>query len=142
MEEIKGFQGKYRFLSNFWSVSISFDGEIYPTVEHAYQAAKTLDQQWRMRIRQAGKPGDAKKIGGKVPIRSDWEEIKLKVMRNLVWQKFNENVPLKEALLATGDAKLIEGNQWGDTFWGIYRGRGLNHLGRILMNVRKELRKA
>jgi len=136
---IQEFQGKYRFLSSFYPAEVELDGITYPTVEHAYQAAKTLDSAQREFIRSALRPGSAKRWGKLIqPLRPYWEETKIDIMCQLVRQKFNKE-PLKSQLLATGDAELIEGNTWGDKFWGKFRGEGKNHLGQILMRVREEL---
>ena len=140
---VKEFQGKYRFLSNFWNLPVNpvmLDGMPYPTVEHAYQAAKTLDPQRREVIRMQETPGKAKRAGRKVRIRADWEKVKLSIMEDLVRQKFTNSDNLTERLLKTGDQELIEGNTWNDTFWGRCRGVGKNHLGKILMKIREELR--
>ena len=136
---INEFRGQYRFLSNFYPCLIEFEGNVYISVEHAFQAAKTLDEDWRESIFWARTPSDAKRIGRKVPLREDWEEIKLSVMENLLRQKFNI-FDFKSALLATGDEELIEGNWWGDTFWGVCNGQGENHLGKLLMKIRSEIR--
>jgi hypothetical protein len=138
---IKEFQGKYRFLSNFWPAKVFLDGFQYPTVEHAYQAAKTFDLKKREEIRNADKPGLAKRLGKKVSIRKDWEKIKISIMYNLVKQKFFNNSILKESLLSTGDEELIEGHTWNDTFWGICNGVGQNNLGKILMKIRNEIKR-
>ncbi len=84
-------------------------------------------------------PGEAKKYGRTVVMRSDWDEVKLEVMENIVRAKFMQLPYLREKLLLTEDIILEEGNTWGDTFWGVYDGEGTNHLGLILMKVRKEL---
>lgn len=136
--EINEFQGKYRFLSNFWLVEVEFEGLVYPSVEHAYQAAKTTHLLGREIIRSQSSPGKAKRVGREVPIRPDWEDVKLDIMEELVRDKF-EHEGLRKELLATGNAKLVEGNWWHDTFWGVCDGEGQNHLGKILMKVRKEL---
>jgi N-glycosidase YbiA len=128
-----------RFLSNFYPAAVTLDGVTYPTVEHAYQAAKTFDLSDRQRILNCPPPNIAKKIGRKVKARSDWEQVKVEVMTDLVRQKFTDHPELKAQLLATGDATLVEGNWWGDRFWGVCNGEGQNYLGRILMDVRKEL---
>lgn len=137
---INSFSGPYRFLSNFYPSRIVMDGITYPTVEHAYQAAKTLDLQGRATIHQSNSPSQAKTRGTWVKLRPDWEQIKLKVMKDLVRQKFYSSVSLMERLLQTGDEELVEGNTWGDRFWGVYEGDGENHLGKILMEVREEIR--
>lgn len=138
---ISAFRGPYRFLSNFYPPPspVYLDGVAYTTVEHAYQAAKTLDTQWREWIRHSTSPGQAKRTGRKAPKRDNWDAIKVPVMEDLVQQKF-EQPEMARQLLATGDAILIEGNYWGDTFWGICDGAGANMLGRILMEVREHLR--
>lgn len=136
---IPAFQGPYRWLSNFWHVPIEMDNMIYPSVEHAYQAAKTFDVSARMSIQALLKPGDAKRAGRKVDIRPDWERVKLDVMLSLLRNKFLDKT-LRVKLLDTGDAMLIEGNNWGDTFWGQCNGKGDNYLGQLLMRVRDEIR--
>lgn len=134
------FRGRYFFLSNFYPVGVLLDGLIYPSVEYAYCAAKTLDEEERKRILYAASPGLAKRLGRQVTLRADWESIKLDVMANLLRQKFSkENPTLRMWLAETGDADIVEGNTWGDTFWGVYDGRGQNHLGRLLMEIRAEM---
>lgn len=147
-EEIKNiiiaeFKGEYDFLSNFYSPApTKFGSRIYPTSEHAYQAAKTLAEPQRKWIAEASTPREAKQRGRQsIELRFDWEEIKIEVMRQIVWDKFNRNLGLKEKLLKTENAFLIEGNTWGDTTWGIYKGKGKNYLGMILMEVREEIKK-
>lgn len=137
---IDSFHGKNKFLSNFYPAPVMLDGKEYSTVEHAYQAAKTLSIVRRVIIRGLAKPGDAKKYGKDLEIREDWEDVRLDIMKELVTCKFTEHVKLKEKLLATGNQELIEGNYWGDMFWGVYKGQGKNNLGRILMRVREKLR--
>ncbi len=137
---IECFAGEHRFLSNFFPVEISYEGEIYGSVEHAFQAAKTNDLGERARIRNEKNPGKAKHLGQRVTLRPDWEAVKLSVMHELVLQKFSGNKVLKAELLATGTAPLVEGNYWRDAFWGVYQGKGQNHLGKILMKVRDQLR--
>jgi len=134
---ISGFQGDYRWLSNFEPVDVVFEGEIYPSVEHAYVAAKTLDRTTRRSIAALATPGAAKRAGKSIKLRTDWEEVKLKVMSELVRQKF-QHVRMRKLLLATEDAQIIETNSWGDVFWGVCQGVGQNHLGRIIMEVRAE----
>lgn len=138
---ISSFQGDFRFLSNFWAASVQLDGYWYPSVEHAYQAAKTEDEQQRRKIRSAKTASMAKHLGKYVPLRMGWDAHRISVMRDLLWQKFSSNPTLKQSLLATGEAELIEGNTWHDHFWGVCNGRGENHLGKLLMALREELRK-
>lgn len=127
----------YGFLSNFHPSTIYIDGKSYPTVEHAYQSYKTLDESSRELIRKASSPGEAKKLGRALQLRSDWDAVRVDLMRDFVRKKF-ESPFLRHQLLETGDAELVYGNTWNDRFWGICRGSGLNWLGRILMDVREE----
>lgn len=137
---IDEFSGIYRWLSNFWSVNVELDGAIYPSVEHAYQAAKTTDLKEREAIRLAASPGEAKKLGNKVTLRDQWDTMRLKVMRKLLKQKFSIE-PWRSMLIATKNRKLIEGNYWRDTYWGVCNGVGENHLGKLLMKLRSQLQK-
>ena len=136
---INEFQGYHRFLSNFYPASVEMDKLIYPTVEHAFQAAKTADPEARKAISKLATPGQAKRAGRNLQLRPDWEYVKLEIMKSLVIEKFTRSQHLTEKLKATGSQELIEGNYWNDTFWGVCRGVGRNHLGRILMQVREEL---
>jgi hypothetical protein len=136
---IDRFIDEFAFLSNFHPSTIYLNGKPYATVEHAYQAAKTLDESQHETIRTARNPGEAKNLGKAVILRPDWEDIKVDLMRNFVKLKF-ENPLLRELLLATDDATLIEGNFWNDREWGVCRGEGKNLLGKILMQVRDEIR--
>ena len=137
-QRITNFDHEYAFLSNFYSVDIEFCGLIYSTLEHAYQAAKTEDQKSRAVIQSAKTPGVAKKLGQKVKLKRDWDKRKLVIMENLLRQKFH-NKELRQMLLDTGDAELVEGNWWGDKFWGVCQGVGKNHLGRLLMEIRSDI---
>ena len=137
---IIAFKGAYRFLSNFHPSPIQYNGLTYPTVEHAYQAAKVLDGVTRAQIRAAATAKDARRLGRAYAVRSDWDQIRVAVMEDLVRLKFTQNESLARQLLATDDARLEEGNWWGDTFWGTVDGFGENILGKILMRVRDELR--
>lgn len=136
---IDSFSGKYRWLSNFWPVVIVLDGLTYPTVEHAFQAYKTVDEGQRRAIRNAKTPGEAKRLGREVTLRPDWDNLRVPFMTKLIRQKFTENEDLRKRLLNTGFEHIEEGNTWGDTFWGTVDGVGENHLGKIIMQIRDEL---
>jgi len=133
------FSGKFRFLSNFYPCKIEYEGIQYPSVEHAYQASKTLDINIRKKIAGLKSAGEAKRVGRRVKLRDDWERVKLSIMEDLVRIKFTTNNELKNKLISLKGYTLIEGNNWGDTFWGVCNGTGKNHLGRILMKVRDEI---
>ena len=136
---INDFRGRYRFLSNFSHANVTFDGIQYPTVEHAYQAAKSDDPVYRMRVWDCLTPGEAKRVGKSAKLRKDWGTVRLSIMYDLVKQKFQQPA-LRNQLLSTGDEVLVEGNYWGDYFWGVCKGEGENHLGKILMRVREEIK--
>jgi len=132
---INEFRGPFRFLSNFYPVQIEVEGLSYPSVEHAYQASKCNNSEDKQRILACVSAGDAKRIGRTVTLKPGFEEEKLAVMENLLRIKF-KNEPLKTMLLSTGSEELAEGNSWKNTYWGVYRGVGANHLGRLLMKIR------
>lgn len=139
---IDKFAGDYAFLSNFYPVSVKLSDD-YPysfcSVEHAYQASKTFDWAERDYFRKIDlTAGQAKKLGRQVTMRNDWEKVKLIVMGHLIWQKFDQP-DLRDKLLSTGYVDLIEGNWWGDKFWGVCDGEGLNHLGKLIMKKRAQL---
>lgn len=134
---VEGFKGPYRFLSNFWLCNIMLDGLWFPSVENAYQAAKSYDREYRCALMDLS-PSNAKAAGRKVKLRGDWEANKNEVMYFLLVQKFRYP-DLRQALLATGDAYLEETNFHGDQYWGVCKGVGANHLGIMLMQVRDEI---
>lgn len=135
---ISHFHGEYRFLSNFYPAKVVLDGDEYITVEHAYVAAKTTSEFLRRQVRQLQAPGEAKKFGRQLTLRDGWDGMKLAVMEDLVRQKF-QHPELRALLEATRPHELVEGNEWGDVFYGVCRGKGENHLGRILMRVRGDV---
>lgn len=134
---IKSFSGDYRFLSNFYPVEVVLDGVTYPSVENAYQAAKTLDLEKRKDFLNCT-AAKAKHLGRQLVIRNDWADIKLTVMKQLNEQKYMRP-DLRKMLCETYPLDLVEGNTWGDTFWGVCDGKGSNHLGKILMSIRMQL---
>ncbi len=131
------FEGDHAFLSNFYPAPIDWQGLLFPTVEHAFQAAKCRDAVERRRF-ICGVAADVKQLGQTVSLRPDWDEVKPGLMLDLVRRKF-EIPALARRLLATGRADLVEGNLWGDRYWGVCGGVGRNELGKILMRVREEL---
>ena len=147
---IVSFRGDYRFLSNFHPQPVVLDGWEYPSVENAFQAAKTTDPILRARCLNCA-PASAKTFGRdwrtRAALRPDWDQRKLDIMLLLLRQKFAPASYFGLKLLATGNAELIEGNNWHDVYWGRCRcefhgGLGRNHLGRLLMQIRTELQQA
>lgn len=139
MNTIDSFHGQNRYLSNFYPSPIEWDGLTFPTVEHAFQAAKSCDPLERAAIAQAPSPGIAKRMGRAVKLRADWEEVKIPFMLAFLRLKFTFDSAPGRWLLNTGQAELVEGNTWGDRFWGTVDGEGRNELGKLLMQVRGEI---
>lgn len=179
MNVINRFDNKYAFLSNFYESTVSYNGIVYQNSEAAFQHAKcsnlSTDEQFKVIDRLFNKtkilimpyvnrndsnplgtvfskvnPSIAKRLGRAVPIRDDWDEVKYSIMNNIVYNKFNQHKDLRDKLLSTGDAQLIEGNYWHDNTWGVCncdKCAGMkgsngnnNNLGKILMDVREKLR--
>ena len=156
MQPIDSFSGEHAFLSNFADcpngiylpvVETRYGQEQlrFPTVEHAYVAAKTQSAEERETIAELATPGKAKRFGREMLlIRPDWEYVRLRIMRRLLTQKFAVGSDLAQRLIDTGDARLIEGNNWHDVFWGACScgccPEGSNHLGTLLEERRELLR--
>jgi ribA/ribD-fused uncharacterized protein len=111
IDHISSFKGEYDWLSNFYLVCVELDEITYPSVEHAYQAAKTFNLNERQPFYQVPviSSPESKKLGRKLSMRSDWEDVKLQIMEDLLIQKF-AHLELKEKLLQTGTKLLVEGN--------------------------------
>lgn len=135
--DILEFKGGYRWLSNFYPALVTFDGQQFPSVENAYQAAKTVKSS-RDKFLTCS-PGESKRLGRKVSLGPKYDQVKVEIMKQLLEQKFAPGTELAKKLLATGDGMLVEGNYWHDTFWGVCNGIGENTLGKLLMNQRKQL---
>lgn len=138
MNKINSFRDEYYFLSNFYECPVTYNGLTYKNNEAAFQAQKCITMNERFKFINLN-ASEAKKLGRRVVLRKDWEDIKIKVMTAIVKAKFEQNEDLKEKLLSTENTYLEEGNTWGDRIWGTVNGVGANNLGKILMNVRKEL---
>ena len=138
MKKINRFRDEHFFLSNFSESRIELvNGMVFDNLEAAFQSFKNLDRQAEF---QTMSPRKAKRVGREVKLRSDWEEKKLGIMGYLVGLKFRQNESLRKLLLETDGSYLEEGNDWKDDFWGTVNGFGKNHLGKILMTVREELK--
>lgn len=137
--KIDSFKGKYFFLSNFFTANVNWEGRTYLNNEAAFQSAKCINDKMRDKFMNMN-PSQAKAAGRRVNLRHDWEDIKEDVMYEVCLAKFTQNVELGQKLIETGDAILIEGNDWGDKTWGMVNNVGQNKLGKILMKIREELK--
>ena len=142
---ISNFHGCHEFLSNFAPCELHFGTLNYQTTEAAFQAAKTLSFEQQFAISLADTPGKAKRLGRRVTLRSDWEEVKDKVMLDILRLKFTKGSEFARMLEDTGNAILVEGTTWHDQYWGVckcdeHKGVGVNMLGQILMQIRDENR--
>lgn len=142
---INEFRGNYFFLSNFYDKPVTYGGITYANNEAAFQAQKVLDDAIKQKFTNL-EPNEAKKLGRKVKLRPDWEEVKDDIMYQIVKAKFEQNPDLRRKLLATGNQELIEGNTWHDNHFGncscpkCRNTKKENVLGKILMKVREELK--
>lgn len=139
MDYINEFRNDNYFLSNFYECPVTYDGLTYRNNESAFQAQKCINPKDREQFTTLNS-SEAKKLGRRVVLRKDWEDIKVRVMKEIVTAKFEQNEDLQQKLLDTGDAYLEEGNTWGDRVWGTVNGAGANNLGKILMEVRENIR--
>lgn len=136
---ISSFRDKYFFLSNFYKAPVIFDGIRYENNEAAFQAQKCIKVEDRKNFSKMN-PSEAKKAGRSVKLRPDWEDVKVDIMYKIVRAKFLQNPQLGLKLFETGDEYLEEGNDWGDKTWGTVNGEGQNLLGKILMNIRDDMK--
>lgn len=138
------FDGRYAFLSNFYEHPFMFDGKVYLTAEHAFQAMKATNEYDRQLIANAKTPGQAKRLGRKIRLREDWEQVKEIYMLDIVRAKFADP-ELGQRLINTTPSYLIEGTTWHDNTWGnctcerCKNIEGKNYLGKILMSVRQDI---
>lgn len=135
---VSEFRGEYAFLSNFYETDIYCWGFKYRNAEAAFQAMKD-PLQASLFVELDAKA--AKRLGRKVCLRKNWEQLKEEFMFTVCFAKFMQNPELGEKLVATGNKTLIEGNTWGDTEWGVCNGNGKNLLGNILMRIREKIKK-
>jgi ribA/ribD-fused uncharacterized protein len=143
MQIITEFTGQFRFLSNFYLSPVHISPYTFPSAEHAFQAMKTLDPAACERIQAVKTPAEAKRLGRLVTKRPDWDAwYRVYAMHTVLSEKFTPSTSLADQLLDTGDAILQEGNNWGDTYWGVCNGKGQNMLGVLLMCVRENLAQA
>lgn len=149
--DILEFKGENSWLSNFDTVRVELNGNIFPSIEHAYVSAKSHDQRLlKLCLNPTKTSGQIKREGSNAKPYGEkgaryvlvphWHTRKIDVMEHLLRQKFNKE-PFKTKLLDTGNRYIQEGNRWNDTFWGfcLKTNKGSNHLGKLIMKIRKEL---
>lgn len=154
MKAIKGFNGEYSFLSNMYKCTIPFKEKfvrnnyyneperhmrLYESSEHIYQSFKAITLEDFILIANSKDPYETKRIGRSIEIDPEFSIYQIELMKDIVLAKFANNADILQKLLATGDVYIEETNTWRDTFWGVCDGYGHNHLGLILMDVRKEI---
>jgi len=142
---ISEFRGEFYFLSNFFLCPVEYEGTIFASSEHAYMSAKSHDPIWKAYCSNPNvTPSDVKRESQHIPLIPTWEKVKYSIMEKCVRSKFMMNEELRAKLIATGNQNLQEGNWWEDRTWGVdlkvNPNVGENHLGRILMKVRDELK--
>jgi len=128
------------YMSNYSRHRFFVYGRWWNCVEAPYQAMKTFDKAEQDVIWQAGGSNEARLLGQKVTLRPDWDEVKDIVMKECLVAKFLQHKDIRDQLLATGDEELIEDSPI-DYYWGCGKdGSGKNMLGKLLMEVREELK--
>ena len=127
------FRDSFWFLSNMYPHPVMFEGVTYPCAEAAFQAAKCANAAERAAFESLN-GFNARKLGRTVTLRADWDEVRVDIMREILENKFSD--PRLLARLRRIEGTIAEDNTWGDTFWGVCRGRGHNVLGRLLMEIR------
>ena len=133
------FRNEYWFLSNMYPIDLKVDGVLYHSSENYYQSHKTTSHCARNLIAGVS-PRNSKKLGRRVTLRCDWNDVKINVMKDSLYYKFSLSNELRDKLIATGETELIEDNTWNDRYWGVCNGEGNNHLGKLLMELRDELK--
>jgi ribA/ribD-fused uncharacterized protein len=142
VKRIDCFRGPYRFLSNFYTVPILFEHRVYLSVENAYQASKFATESPQRDVIQRASPGTAKRIGRTARTNLSKEKLKEQnksQMLEFLRIKFKPGCYVSQKLIDTFPMDLVEGNTWGDVYWGECSGVGENMLGQLLMQVREEL---
>ena len=140
---IMSFRGEYSFLSNFYEGKVfTYKGLKFNNTEAPFHAEKCWS---RAKEFEMVRPLQSKRLGRRVLMRKDWEQIKDRVMYDVCYAKFTQDPVLKAKLLATGNRELVEGNTHGDRCWGMTCSNGVwigeNRLGKVLMKLRDDLRK-
>jgi ribA/ribD-fused uncharacterized protein len=162
MDVISSFTGEHHWLSNFSPHPVVFSGKTFPTTEHLFVWHKTDDEDERLKVfgrevwddehnevvRVPLTPGQVKRLGRMLPLRREWDDMKVGVMFTCLQLKITQHPEVGLKLLGTKDTFLVEGNTWGDNFWGCTPNRGTmggwignNWLGRLWMMHRQDLQR-
>lgn len=129
-------------LGTYAPFGFELEGKTWPSVEHYFQGMKFTDEVRQEQIRAAANPTQARKLGRKrhKSFRPNWKQMRETVMTRGLYVRCRTHPELADALLATGEQKIVENSNF-DYFWGCGRDRrGDNRYGRVLMNVRAKLR--
>jgi len=130
----------YGFLNNFKKARMYLWGKWWNNVETPYQAAKCVSEEEKELFYKVATPREARDLGQKVKMRSDWDQVKDNVMYECCLAKFLQHPDLRAQLMATGDEELVEDSPI-DSYWGCGKdGNGRNQLGKTLMRIREELK--
>jgi ribA/ribD-fused uncharacterized protein len=150
MDEIRFYRANeqpYGVFSNLYRRPILFEGEVFPTSEHAYQAGKPRKPEVRAWLMAAPTPALLAMAAHGLytwDVAPNWSRIKLDRMRAVLREKFLQHADMRQILLSTGEARLVEAANVGsevNLFWGQVSGKGQNLLGRLLGELRAELRR-
>lgn len=133
------FEDEYFFLSNMYPLQFTVKEVKYTSSESYYQARKASNLNDFLKIANS-KPFVSKQLGRKVKIVKNWNDIRIKVMEEALYYKFNSSLELREKLISTSNLPLVEDNTWNDKFWGVCNGKGENNLGKLLMELREKIK--
>ncbi len=137
-EKILFYGGGWNCFSNFSAHQVEYDGTLWPTSEHAFQAAKTLNEDEKNKIKLARSPQEALLLGRSVMLRSDWESVKVDILESILRAKYTQHLAIQEKLFQSQGKELIEASPV-DSFWGIGPGgTGENMCGKLWMKIREE----
>lgn len=142
-KQIFFYENEFYVFSNYSSFQIEWKGKLYPTSEHVYHSEKFDDENLKEQIRNTRSAHDSPKTAeaNKDKYRKNWSEIKVRIMKEILLAKVAQHPYIKKKLLESSDKELIE-DSWRDDFWGWGPNKdGENHLGKLWMEIREEVRK-
>ena len=133
--------------SNLYPRAVEFEGAVYLTAEHAYQAGKPAKKAVREWVLSAPNPALVAMAAHGLyswDVVPNWATVKFDRMRGVLFAKYRQHQDLRTLLLSTGESRLVESTKTNNAvnrLWGEVNGKGENMLGKLLMEVRAELRK-